>query len=88
MDIAVCVQWMAPFATSLREIGPIDLKFFQHIPHENTHNIQTHAVDMNVLVSLTTGKRVESLQTVTEHVSQYLGQVNRCSSNCVALLIF
>jgi cyclin E len=49
-DIAGCVQWMAPFAMTLREVGAVDMKFFQHIPTENTHNIQTHAVDLGILV--------------------------------------
>lgn len=49
MDIATCVQWMAPYATTLREAGAIDLKFFQHIQREDLHNIQTHTVDMTLL---------------------------------------
>ncbi len=52
MDIAVCVQWMAPFAMTLREVGSAELKFFSHVNHEDTHNIQTHDVDLNLLVSL------------------------------------
>ncbi len=50
-DIVQCVQWMAPFAMTLREAGTVDLKFFQSIPRENLHNIQTHSVDMSLLVS-------------------------------------
>jgi len=49
MDIALCVQWMAPFAMTLREIGTAELKFFPGIASENAHNIQTHAVDLTLL---------------------------------------
>ena len=51
MDIAPCVQWMAPFAMTLREVGQAELKFFSHVTHDDTHNIQTHDVDLNLLVS-------------------------------------
>jgi cyclin E len=49
LDIAACVQWMAPFAMTLREAGPVELKFFSSVAHEDTHNIQTHAVDLSLL---------------------------------------
>ena len=52
LDIAACVQWMAPFAMTLRETGSQDLKFFQHIAREDAHNIQTHSVDLSLLVSV------------------------------------
>ena len=51
MDIAACVDWLTPFAMTLREVGPVELKFFKEISHEYTHNIQTHAVDLPLLVS-------------------------------------
>ena len=51
MDIAPCVHWMAPHAITLREVGPIDFKFFREISKDNTHNIQTHSVDLQLLVS-------------------------------------
>ena len=50
-DIVPCVQWMAPFAVTLRELGPMEVKFFSNIPSEDSHNIQTHVVDLNLLVS-------------------------------------
>ena len=42
---------MAPFAVTLRELGPMEVKFFSNIPSEDSHNIQTHVVDLNLLVS-------------------------------------
>ena len=51
MDIAACVQWMTPFAMTLRDVGQAELKFFSQIPTEDTHAIQTHSVDLNLLVS-------------------------------------
>lgn len=52
VDIAPCVQWMAPYATTLREAGQVELKFFTQVPADATHNIQTHAVDLNLLVGV------------------------------------
>ena len=54
MDIAACVQWMTPFAMTLRDVGPAELKFFSQIPTEDTHAIQTHSVDLNLLVRIST----------------------------------
>ena len=42
---------MAPFAVTIRELGPMEVKFFSNIPSEDSHNIQTHVVDLNLLVS-------------------------------------
>ena len=42
---------MSPFAVTLRELGPMEVKFFSNIPSEDSHNIQTHVVDLNLLVS-------------------------------------
>ena len=50
-DILPCVQWMAPFAVTVRELGPIAVKFFPNIPSEDSHTIQTHVVDLSLLVS-------------------------------------
>jgi cyclin E len=50
-DIAACVQWMAPFATTLRESGSVELKSFSQVPPEASHNIQSHVVDLSMLVS-------------------------------------
>lgn len=52
---------MAPFAMALRELGPVELKFFSQVAAENTHNIQTHVVDLGLLVS----GRVVFLQSQT-----------------------
>ena len=52
MDIAACVQWMTPFAMTLRDVGPAELKFFSQVPTEDTHAIQTHSVDLNLLVCI------------------------------------
>ena len=52
MDIAACVQWMTPFAMTLRDVGPAELKFFSQIATEDTHAIQTHSVDLNLLVCI------------------------------------
>ena len=51
-DIEPCIQWMTPYALTLNDQGTIDLKFFPNIPSETTHNIQTHTVDLTLLVSL------------------------------------
>lgn len=51
MDIEPCAQWMSPFAMALREAGAVELKFFSGVSSENTHNIQTHSVDLPLLVS-------------------------------------
>ncbi|KAK2193874.1 hypothetical protein NP493_5g17012, partial [Ridgeia piscesae] len=48
-DVAVCIQWMAPFTMVLRELGPVELKFFSQVSAESTHNIQTHVVDLGLL---------------------------------------
>lgn len=48
-DILPCVQWMAPFAVTIRELGPMEVKFFSNIPSEDSHHIQTHVVDLNLL---------------------------------------
>lgn len=49
-DISSCIYWMAPFALTLRESGPVEIKTFSQIPLEDTHNIQTHNVDLSILV--------------------------------------
>jgi cyclin E len=50
-DISSCIYWMAPFALTLREAGPVEIKTFPQISLEDTHNIQTHNVDLSILVS-------------------------------------
>ncbi|KAK3607390.1 hypothetical protein CHS0354_022552 [Potamilus streckersoni] len=49
IDILPCVHWMAPYAATVRELGPLMVKFFSNVPSEDSHNIQTHAVDLNLL---------------------------------------
>ena len=51
VDVAQCIQWMAPFAMVLRELGPVEVKFFSQVPSESTHNVQTHVIDLGLLVS-------------------------------------
>ncbi|MGH0150199.1 UNVERIFIED_CONTAM: hypothetical protein FKN15_021162, partial [Acipenser sinensis] len=50
-DIEECVRWMVPFAMSIREVGSSGLKKFKGISPEDTHNIQTHSVLLEWLVS-------------------------------------
>ena len=52
LDIAPCVQWMSAFAMTLREVGSVELKFYTQVSNDDTHNIQTHEVDLNLLVSV------------------------------------
>lgn len=48
-DIFACVQWMTPFAGTVREQGPLAVKFFTNVPSEDSHMIQTHVVDLKLL---------------------------------------
>ncbi|XP_048779735.1 G1/S-specific cyclin-E-like [Ostrea edulis] len=48
-DMEPCIQWMAPFAKTHMDEGPVEVKFFPSIPAEDSHNIQIHAVDLNML---------------------------------------
>lgn len=50
-DISSCVYWMTPYALTLRELGPVEVKTYSQIPLEDTHNIQSHNVDLQILVS-------------------------------------
>lgn len=50
-DISSCVQWMAPFAMTLRDDGPVKVKFLSQVSENDVHNIQTHSVDLSLLVS-------------------------------------
>lgn len=51
-DISSCIYWMAPYALTLRELGPVEVKSFSQIPLDDSHNIQTHNVDLPILVRL------------------------------------
>ena len=53
-DILPCVQWMAPYALCVKELGQTAVKFFPNIQSEDSHTIQTHVVDLNLLVGLFT----------------------------------
>ncbi|KAL4234175.1 G1/S-specific cyclin-E1 [Mactra antiquata] len=48
-DILPCVQWMAPFAVTVKELGQLAVKFFPNVQSEDSHAIQTHVVDLNLL---------------------------------------
>lgn len=48
-DLEPCVEWMAPFARTHMDEGSVEVKFFQSIPAEDSHNVQIHAVDLNML---------------------------------------
>jgi len=50
-DIADCVDWMSSFVATLNDAGPVDLKFFNRVSASETHNIQTHVVNVSLLVS-------------------------------------
>nr|XP_015212957.1 PREDICTED: G1/S-specific cyclin-E2 [Lepisosteus oculatus] len=41
-SISSCVNWMAPFAMTVREGPPAQLKGFKKVSAEDRHNIQTH----------------------------------------------
>ena len=42
---------MAPYALTLKETGPVEVKTFPQIPLEDSHNIQSHNVDLSTFVS-------------------------------------
>ncbi|XP_061163487.1 G1/S-specific cyclin-E-like [Saccostrea echinata] len=48
-DLEPCVEWMAPFARTHMDEGSVEVKFFPSIPAEDSHNIQIHSVDLNML---------------------------------------
>ena len=52
-DLAPCINWMVPYATVIREHGGVEPKSFAQVPADDTHNIQTHAVDLGFLVRAT-----------------------------------
>jgi len=47
-DVSSCIYWMAPYALTLREMGPVEVKTFPQIPLDDTHNIQSHNVDLSI----------------------------------------
>ena len=49
-DIAVCVEWMSPFVSAMRQAGiKPTLKTFSETAPEDYHNIQTHSVELPML---------------------------------------
>lgn len=48
-NLAACVQWMAPFAATTKENGPVQPKFFQQVPEDDMHTIQTHDISLQLL---------------------------------------
>ena len=49
-DVADCVAWMRPFAHVLERQTPVELKKFLLVSADNAHNIQTHTVNLDLLV--------------------------------------
>jgi len=45
-----CVAWMRPFAHVLDRQIPVELKKFPLVSADNAHNIQTHTVNLDLLV--------------------------------------
>ncbi|MBN3295374.1 CCNE2 protein, partial [Amia calva] len=50
--ISNCVNWMAPFAKTVREGSTVELKEFKKVSTEDRHNIQTHTDYLSLLVSI------------------------------------
>ncbi|KAJ8041974.1 G1/S-specific cyclin-E [Holothuria leucospilota] len=51
-DIAMCVQWMEPFALTIKDLDRVvELRKFRRVMPEDCHNIQTHADNLQLLVS-------------------------------------
>lgn len=49
-DLQDCYDWMAAFAITVHEMGPMQLKSFSQVSQDDMHNIQTHSVDLETLV--------------------------------------
>ena len=49
-DIMDCVAWMRPFAHVLEQQQRVELKKFPQVTIDNSHNIQTHVVSLELLV--------------------------------------
>lgn len=49
-DLKECYDWMAAFAITVHEMGPVQLKTFNKVAQDDMHNIQTHSVDLETLV--------------------------------------
>lgn len=48
-DLQECYDWMAAFAITVHEMGPVQLKSFSQVAQDDMHNIQTHTADLDVL---------------------------------------
>ncbi|GAB1598194.1 G1/S-specific cyclin-E-like isoform X1 [Argonauta hians] len=48
-DLLPCIQWMKPFALTVQEADTVELKFFPMVHIDDSHNIQTHTVDLDLL---------------------------------------
>ncbi|KAK2550008.1 G1/S-specific cyclin-E1 [Acropora cervicornis] len=55
-ELYPCIQWMKCFSDVILEKGSATLKNFESVPREDTHNIQTHAVEIGLL------EKAQSLQ--------------------------
>ena len=49
-DIMDCVAWMRPLAHVLDQQQRVELKKFPQVAVDNSHNIQTHVVSLELLV--------------------------------------
>ena len=51
-ELFPCIQWMKSFADVTMEKGVVTLRSFDNVSREDSHNIQTHAVELALLVSV------------------------------------
>lgn len=47
-DLLPCVNWMTPFAQTIRERGPITLKVLSNVDPLDCHNIQTYGITIDL----------------------------------------
>ena len=50
-ELSACISWMAPFAITVRDSEIVHMKTFENIMFSDCHNIQTHVVSLEMLVS-------------------------------------
>jgi len=48
-DISLCVRWMSAFAFAIRERSPLQIKSFHGVSPEDSHHLQNHVVDLQLL---------------------------------------
>lgn len=46
-----CLLWMSHFFAILEKEAPVEVRLFEKISADDAHNIQTHVVNMDLLVS-------------------------------------